>query len=1182
MATQQLGTVLRHVRTLIHRRGSGELSDGELLARFAGRRDEDAFESLVRRHGPLVLGVCRRLLSDTHDADDAFQATFFVLARKATSIRKSESVASWLYGVAHRLAAQLRGRVNRRRGRERIATEIASNLMDSFPEGIMRADPMDEASRRELHAAVDEELAQLPEKYRVTVVLCDLVGKTHAEAARELAWPAGTVKTRLARARSLLRSRLTSRGLGLSGVALAALVAEREAVAAVPPSLLASTVRSALAFGSGHVGLAAGMAPGAAALAQKGLQMLVMSKVKMMVVAAILIGLLGAGSLALSHPVARAEAPPADAPPAKTAEPSAETARTDRQGDPLPDGALARLGTVRLRHGGSVAFTAFLPGDKELLSIGDDGVVHIWDIATGKELRHFGGRASLPVVPGLTISLFGAIGSAVSADGKMLAQTDNGSVRLWEIATGKEVGEIKTDRPTAGLGFAPDGKTLAILQGDGKVLLFDTATHRETRRFNEPEDGVRSIQFGAKLPVVFTPDGKTIAIRAIEVGGAPGKISMPIKLFDVASGKEIRHIVPAEQGGSLDLIFSPDGKQFAWNAANDMVVSETATGKELNRLKGDRPMRFAFTPDGKSLVTQLNGEKAGVVWDVATGKETHRYGKPRELPQGTFATAFSMLPPLAISSDGKRLALASEGNLVSLINLADGKEVHDFTGHQSSVVSVQYAPDGKSVLSRGADGTVRTWDATNGKELSRTTSPTGAFASVSSPDGRRSAVVTEDGTLKISDAAGKELASVKMPKKDVNRLIFSSDAKTLAVMGWNDPTIRLYDTANGKELRVLAAPEKPDAAAPTAVYAYAQATINFSPDGTLLVKATASAVRTWDVATGREFPQILLPEGSRPTCPVITPDCCSLAIDMGDGTVAVYELATGKERRRLGKPDKSAGAAVVGPALPAIAIAVAAPAVSVAGSMPGNPATLAVSSDGRTVAYARGNGVRLWDLLTGMELGEFKGHQGDVHALAFAPDGKTLATGSRDTTGLVWDVAALTRKRKPAAELSSREIEPHWDALTGGDAGKAFDAVAALAGTPRTAVPFLRDHVKPATAADGKQVEKWIADLDSEDFATREAATAGLKKLGAQAASALKKALAGTPAPEARRVAEELLRLAGETGSAGDGLRNLRAVEILERISTPEARALLKDLAKGPREDQLTIAAAAALQRTGK
>jgi RNA polymerase sigma factor (sigma-70 family) len=1181
MATQQLGTVLRHVRTLIHRRGSGELSDGELLARFAGRRDEDAFESLVRRHGPLVLGVCRRLLSDTHDADDAFQATFFVLARKATSIRKSESVASWLYGVAHRLAAQLRGRVNRRRGRERIATEIESDLMDSFPEGIMRADPMDEASRRELHAAVDEELAQLPEKYRVTVVLCDLVGKTHAEAARELAWPAGTVKTRLARARSLLRSRLTRRGLGLPGVALSALVAERGALAAVPPSLLTSTVRSALAFGSGHVGLAAGMAPGAAALAEKGLQMLVMSKVKMMVVAAFLIGLLGAGSLVLSHPVARAEAPPADAPPAKTGEPAGENARLDRQGDPLPDGALARLGTVRLRHGGSVAFTAFLPADKELLSIGDDGVVHVWDIATGKELRHFGGRASNLVVPGVMISFFGAMGSAISADGKMLAQTDNGSVRLWEIATGKEAGEIKADQPTAGLGFAPDGKTLAILQGGGKITLFDTATRKEIRRLNEPEEGARTIQFGARLPVVFSPDGKTIAMRTIEVVGAPGKISTPIKFFDVASGKEIRRIVPAEEGGAMDLVFSPDGKQFAYNAANDTVISETATGKELTRLKGDRPVRFAFTPDGKSLVTQLNGEKTGVVWDVATGKETHRFGKPRELPKGAFVTAFSMLPPLAISSDGKRLALASEGNLVSLLNLADGKEVHDFTGHQSAVVSVQYTPDGKSVISRGADGTVRTWDATNGKELNRTTSPAGPFASVSSPDGRRSAVVSDDGTLKISDAAGKELASIKMAKKDMLRLIFSPDGKTLAVNGWNDPTIRLYDSTSGKELRAFGAPEKPDAAVPTVVYAFSYGSTNFSPDGTLLVKAEGTAVRTWEVATGREFPQILLPEGSRPTSPVVTPDCCSLALDMNDGTVALYELATGKERRRLGKPNKTEPGAIVGIA-PVPAVAIAVPAISVAGSMPGNPATLALSPDGRTVAYVHGNGVRLWDLLTGMELGEFKGHQGDIHALAFAPDGKSLATGSRDTTGLIWDVAALTRKRKPTAELSNKQIETHWEALVGGDVGKAFDAVAALAGTPRTAVPFLRDHVKPATAADSKQVDKWIADLDSEDFATREAATTGLKKLGAQAASALKKALAGTPSPEARRVAEELLRSAGENGSAGDGLRNWRAVEILERIGTPESRELLKDLAKGPAEDQLTIAAAAALRRSGK
>src|SRR6516162_3985202 len=195
MATQQSTIVLRHVRTLAEGRWGGGLTDGQLLERFTTRRDEDAFAALVRRHGPLDLGVCRRALPQSHDAEDAFQATFFVLARKAGSIRKAESVASWLYGVAYRLAREARARLDKRRARERVAADVRpADLPDCFPERAMPADPADEVSRRELRLAVDEELCRLPEKYRAPLLLCDLAGKTHAEAARELTWPAGTVK----------------------------------------------------------------------------------------------------------------------------------------------------------------------------------------------------------------------------------------------------------------------------------------------------------------------------------------------------------------------------------------------------------------------------------------------------------------------------------------------------------------------------------------------------------------------------------------------------------------------------------------------------------------------------------------------------------------------------------------------------------------------------------------------------------------------------------------------------------------------------------------------------------------------------------------------------------------------------------------------------------------------------
>src|SRR5208283_4994999 len=204
MANEQLTCVLRHVRKLIGLERSTELTDGQLLDAFVVRRDEAAFTTLVQRHGPMVQRVCRRVLGDAHDAEDAFQAAFLVLARKAGAIRHRSSVGGWLYEVAYHLA--LRGRANaaRRRKHERQAPEMSP------------PNPLSEREREELQTMLDEELHRLPEKYRTPLVLCYLEGKTNTQAAEELGWPAGSMSSRLTRARELLRDRLAGRGVALS------------------------------------------------------------------------------------------------------------------------------------------------------------------------------------------------------------------------------------------------------------------------------------------------------------------------------------------------------------------------------------------------------------------------------------------------------------------------------------------------------------------------------------------------------------------------------------------------------------------------------------------------------------------------------------------------------------------------------------------------------------------------------------------------------------------------------------------------------------------------------------------------------------------------------------------------------------------------------------------------------
>ena len=208
------------------------LQDDQLLARFFEHREDAAFAALVERYGPLVYGVCRRILSDANDAEDAFQATFLVLVRKGATLREPGKLASWLYGVAYRTARKLKAKAALRTKSERQASEMPT-----------KSDHRD-MTYEELQAVLDEEISQLPEKYALPLVLCYLEGKTNAEAAKQLGWPEGSISRRLSRARELLRSRLARRGLALS-VALITAVFARPAVASVSRELLAATTRAA-------------------------------------------------------------------------------------------------------------------------------------------------------------------------------------------------------------------------------------------------------------------------------------------------------------------------------------------------------------------------------------------------------------------------------------------------------------------------------------------------------------------------------------------------------------------------------------------------------------------------------------------------------------------------------------------------------------------------------------------------------------------------------------------------------------------------------------------------------------------------------------------------------------------------------------------------------------------------
>lgn len=314
--TYPTSQVLRRLRQAALGSHGGGLSDGQLLRTFLDNHDECAFEALVRRHGPMVLGVCRRVLRNAHDAEDAFQAAFLVLVRKAASLAGREVVGDWLHGVAYRTALKARTAQARRRGKERRMAR---------PEAVAADLPS------EWHELLDQELHGLPEKYRVPIILCELEGRTHQEAARQLGCPVGTLSGRLSRARTLLAHRLTRRGLTLSTGALSAALASQATAAGVSPALVGSIVKAATLIAAGQA--AAGIVSAhVAALTEGVVRAMLLTKLKTLGMVGLAIAFLGAGTGAVRLTAAADEK---EAPPnASTREPAKPAPKVP---EPIPD-----------------------------------------------------------------------------------------------------------------------------------------------------------------------------------------------------------------------------------------------------------------------------------------------------------------------------------------------------------------------------------------------------------------------------------------------------------------------------------------------------------------------------------------------------------------------------------------------------------------------------------------------------------------------------------------------------------------------------------------------------------------------------------------------------------------------------------------------------------------------------
>jgi RNA polymerase sigma factor (sigma-70 family) len=790
------------------RLAAGPPTDVDLVGRYL-QGDPAALEAMVQRHGPTVLGVCRRMLGPGADADDAFQATFLTLTLQARSIRQPGALGAWLHGVAVRCCRKALGR----RARPPVG-DVAG-----------RSDPFAEVAWRELRGLLDEELNRLPATLRAPLILCLIESRARDEAARSLGWSLRTFDRRLARGRAVLKARLVRRGVGALGLGLGVLNAEG-LTAGVPARLIDAVC-----------GAQSVVPPAVRALvapAAKGFRF----KLALGVVLAV-------GSLAAVSGFGGA--PPAETSPDRPA-PKVEPAE-DLE-DPMPFGALRRFGSTRYRFPSSVTHAALSPDGKRI-AIGSDGNILIYDTESGKRVRVLDnfwpadGAARHPM--------------AFSPDGKHLVHLvrwGEVTARVMDVETGMELAVVKGLHPDlqylnytgfslprqtdgvdgnfTGLYFADAGRQI-VLVGQRYVHIRDARTGAPIVKYNlptsqtkaggairqdtiicfsrdgrlyavaagdnwqirEPATGNVIFRATVKPPIgkdgrpvgqfaAISPDGKTLAISAEALD--------KVQLWDIPGGRLIRTLTGRATKIKImgHLSFSADGKQVFAGGADVVYRWDAATGTELPALVGDTgrgpPRAFAST-DGQTLVT-VDGNGLIRRWDPTIGK-------PLPVQHGYTTQTISDL-----SADGAYAVVADDAGRIDLWSVGENSR-HDLHAiGMARARDVRFSPDGKLLAAGLSDGMVRVWDVRTRKEIKKfRADPNGEPSAVRgiewSPDGSCLYTTTRPSGLLAWDWREARLRW-QFPAADAARVRASRDGKRLAVNRSDQWDLLILDGATGK------------------------------------------------------------------------------------------------------------------------------------------------------------------------------------------------------------------------------------------------------------------------------------------------------------------------------------------------------------------------------------------------